>query len=478
MKVFILSISMLFFQTTFLTAADHVQAAVKFAPKAEDIQFLEQAIKELDEPNKALFRSAVYGDISQMNQALAKGASIDAKDENKSSALHWATSEGHEDAMRYLILRGAKKNAQNVWGRTPLHYAVECGHADIINFLIAIDADVHAKTTAGETPLHYAACKGHVYAINALVARGADVHAKTNSDWTPLYCAAWHGQVGAIDALVACGADVHAKTKNGNMPLHCAAEKGQVGAINALVAHKADVNAEAGEFSYTPLHCAAEKGQVGAIKALVAHGADVHAGDKHGITAFERAILHEHITAAYLLLALDSNQTDVIRIAMERWLGFKHFSVVLNCMLTQFLFLQSTYKYNVQPLTQCVIDAQGQYSNDTTEFKELEEMKQYVQRWPIIFGRFQAQSSLKYHAAMCFKQTVPYISEDLRKFLTNEMPNDVMDYLNGLPSDDVFKQLIEIDKQLLSEKEQQRKQQQEAEAEEAQSFSKRLKLSE
>ena len=67
-----------------------------------------------------------------------------------------ATSWCHNEVAELLIAKGADVNAKNDNGVTPSHLAAQKGHNEVVELLIVKGADVNAKTESGGTPLDYA----------------------------------------------------------------------------------------------------------------------------------------------------------------------------------------------------------------------------------------------------------------------------------------------------------------------------------
>ncbi|KAI9339812.1 ankyrin repeat-containing domain protein [Zopfochytrium polystomum] len=67
-------------------------------------------------------------------------------------ALHWAADRGHAAVVRWLVERGATVDARDADEATPLHYAAIAESREAIDALLACGADRTAKNADGETP--------------------------------------------------------------------------------------------------------------------------------------------------------------------------------------------------------------------------------------------------------------------------------------------------------------------------------------
>ncbi|KAK8946188.1 Acyl-CoA-binding domain-containing protein 2 [Platanthera guangdongensis] len=89
-------------------------------------------------------------------------------------AIHIWAREGEVDGLLKSIETGVSVNLRDSEGRTPLHWAVDRGHLKVTEILLSRNADVNAKDNEGQTSLHYAAvCERHDFA-ELLVRHGAD----------------------------------------------------------------------------------------------------------------------------------------------------------------------------------------------------------------------------------------------------------------------------------------------------------------
>ncbi|MFB2768336.1 ankyrin repeat domain-containing protein [Pelatocladus sp. BLCC-F211] len=164
-----------------------------------------------------LLKAAVTGDKEVIKQQLAKGADVNAKDENGNTPLHKAAEHGNEEVVELLIANGANVNAKAEFGGyTPLHEAARYKNKEVVELLITKGADVNAKDEfGGYTPLHKAAEYNNKEVVELLIAKGADVNAKGKDGYTPLHFA---NNQNIVEMLIAKGADVNAKNDFGRTP--------------------------------------------------------------------------------------------------------------------------------------------------------------------------------------------------------------------------------------------------------------------
>jgi len=104
--------------------------------------------------------AARAGDAAKVIKLLAKGADVNAKNNDGATSLHYASWNGHTELAEALIAKGANINAKDSGGDTPLHWASANGHADVTKALIAKGADINAKNNHGRTPLDVARSEG------------------------------------------------------------------------------------------------------------------------------------------------------------------------------------------------------------------------------------------------------------------------------------------------------------------------------
>ena len=136
-------------------------------------------------------------------------------------ALFTAVKAESIQAIEQAIAAGADVNAkeQRDPGWTPLHIATQLDHKEIAKLLIINDAYVNAKDNYGLTSLHWAARVGSKETAELLIEKGSDLNAKDDADWTPLNTAAYEGHKEIVELLIAKGAVVNAKDGDGETAL-------------------------------------------------------------------------------------------------------------------------------------------------------------------------------------------------------------------------------------------------------------------
>ena len=126
------------------------------------------------------------GTEQEILDAINKGANVNAKNNNGTTALILAVINGHVATVSALLKAGADVNAKAKYGITALMFAARyCGSPEVINMLIDAGAD-DAVTDYGETALMLAAEKNTPEVVEALINAGAYVKARDNEGKTVL----------------------------------------------------------------------------------------------------------------------------------------------------------------------------------------------------------------------------------------------------------------------------------------------------
>ncbi|MEB3223365.1 MAG: ankyrin repeat domain-containing protein [Candidatus Sericytochromatia bacterium] len=105
---------------------------------------------------------AVYsGNLRAMQEALRRGASFNARDENGYTPLHWAAFRGYVVLAGYMLDRGATVDVGDGNGYTPLMLAAWNGQDTVVRLLLSRGASRERLSHDGFTAYDYSVTQGH-----------------------------------------------------------------------------------------------------------------------------------------------------------------------------------------------------------------------------------------------------------------------------------------------------------------------------
>ena len=154
-----------------------------------------------------MHRAAGQDDMQAIEMLVARGADLDAEDEDGDTPLHWASKRDGDFASAVvgkLLEAGADPNARGSLGATPLHRAAKQGYMQAIEMLIARGADLGAEDQDGDTPLYWAAWGKQVLAARTLASAESAASATT---LTAMDFVVRHGDLRLLDVLLDVGLD-------------------------------------------------------------------------------------------------------------------------------------------------------------------------------------------------------------------------------------------------------------------------------
>ena len=239
----------------------------------------------------ALHKYTVYdwGSLEDVKTLVARGANLNAPDNDGYTPLHLAAMSGFTDKALFLIEQGADRHAltkggslplhlaadrrrtdpalldllsgprqeglvnrRDGEGRTPLFRAVDMDNTEAVKKLLELGGDPNLPTTRGEPPIARALLLGYRSVAQALAAGGARADAPAEDGMTVLMRAMWRDKPDDVAFLLTLPFDAKARSQGNRTALHMAALKALQPAATTLLGAGADINAAADD-GRTPL---------------------------------------------------------------------------------------------------------------------------------------------------------------------------------------------------------------------------------
>jgi len=237
------------------------------------------------EPRLDIWQASEAGDIKVLEQLLADGAEVNARDSNGRAPLHHAVQSQKRETVEFLIAHGADVNLQDMGSyrgdyQRPLHIAVRprgpgsVGTTSIIELLINAGADVNAMTTSGflhgDTPMD----RNHDETVRKLLRK--------------------HGGLGGYEAHQALGEKID--------EFFGAIDRRDYRAIQNQLDAGVSVNLGSRVIKNTALHTAAKEGDKKLAEFLIKNGASINAGNFAGETPLSFAVRNGKTEIAELLI--------------------------------------------------------------------------------------------------------------------------------------------------------------------------------
>jgi ankyrin repeat protein/tRNA A-37 threonylcarbamoyl transferase component Bud32 len=240
-----------------------------------------------------LHQAVTRGRIDVAKSLLAKGASINEKDQDGSTALMIAAGgttylTNNRPMVQMLIDERASLEARDPQGRTALHRAATYGMTDAVELLLESGALTSPRAKDGATPLYNAVQFGKMAALEKLIAHHAQVDLADAVGNTPLMIASEGtptigNNLPIVEALLAAGAKVDIGDARGRTALHRASAEAKPDIVRVLLDNKAKPNLKAKDGS-TPLIQAVTYARPAVAQLLITRGADVNMADLNGST--------------------------------------------------------------------------------------------------------------------------------------------------------------------------------------------------
>ncbi|XP_076300828.1 uncharacterized protein LOC143219007 isoform X2 [Lasioglossum baleicum] len=256
-----------------------------------------------------LFEAIERNNIGDVKELINHGVSIDAKNNDGQTPLHYAAKSDKLEVVKYLIEeKGANVNVKDNDGQTPLHSAAKSDKLEVVKYLIEEKgANVNAKDNHGQTPLHSAAKSDKLEVIKYLIEeKGANVNVKDDDGRTLLHSAAKTCRLEIVKYLIEeKRVDFNVKDNYGITPLHYAAMNDGLEVVKYFI-DKKQVDFNVGDmYKITPLHYAAMYNGLEVVKYLIEEKtADINVKDDSGMVV--------------LYYAAAGNNIEVVRYLTEK----------------------------------------------------------------------------------------------------------------------------------------------------------------
>lgn len=265
--------------------------------------------------NRYLIKAAQEGDKATFDKFLDQNVDLNARDRTGHTALQWALEKdyreiaqelrgrgakvglpeavalGEMDTVRALLERGANVDARNPERSTALHIAARAGSIEFVRLLLNHGAEVELQDANRFTPLMLAACEVRTNddawsdIVRLLRSHGANPDATDEYGRTALMIDAYDFNTPGAELLLDLGADPNATDIHGWTPLMW----------------------DVGWQQHDVIFWGRDDNHLEIARMLVRRGAELNHLDSQGMTALMDALLFDHPIIARGLLDLGAD---------------------------------------------------------------------------------------------------------------------------------------------------------------------------
>uniref|UniRef100_A0A8C7PSV0 Transient receptor potential cation channel, subfamily A, member 1a n=1 Tax=Oncorhynchus mykiss TaxID=8022 RepID=A0A8C7PSV0_ONCMY len=315
--------------------------------KGEEMGFsTEMHINYVDKSFSTPLHLAIHGgNLEAIKLCIEQGAKIDQKQCDKSTALHFACTQGASEAVKLMLSAYDRVcdviNIPDGASQTPLHKATIFDHVGLAEYLISKGADINSIDCKGHTPLLLATSCSAWKTVGLLLTHGANLKIKDKYDCnflhltilqpkglknlppevlqcsnvrellgaedkegcTPLHYACRLGIPESVTDMLGLNVSLDQKSKQKKSALHFAAEYGRINTCHRLLEWMTCTRLlnEGDERGMTPLHLASRGGHIKVLELLLRKGALFHS-DSKGWTCLHHAAAEGYTQTMIILL--------------------------------------------------------------------------------------------------------------------------------------------------------------------------------
>ncbi|XP_066577107.1 transient receptor potential cation channel subfamily A member 1b [Amia ocellicauda] len=311
-------------------------------------------INYLDKSSSSPLHLAVHGgNIEVIKLCIANGAKIDLQQCDKSTALHFACTQGATEAVKLML--SSHHHVEDVVNiidgarQTPLHKATIFDHVELAEYLILKGANIDSIDCKGLSPLLLATSCGAWRTVELLLQKGANMKIKDkmgcnflhlavlqpkglknlreeifkrpdvkkllddedNEGCTPLHYACRLGISDSVNNMLGLKVSLNLKSKDKKSVLHFAAQYGRINTCRRLLETTVDTRLlnEGDDKGLTPLHLTSQGGHIKVVDLLLRKGA-LFLSDHKGWTCLHYAAAEGYTQTMKILLATNINLMD------------------------------------------------------------------------------------------------------------------------------------------------------------------------
>lgn len=315
-------------------AVAHYAAAGGSVQVLQRLADLGETFEQFTDNNSSVFDLAVFAGRAEAarwlhNKINDQAKTVEHRDHDGWTPLHWAIVEGHYGLTKWLLGLGANPAAANTEGDTAVHWAARLGQVEILDLFAGSPPElINGVNGEGHTPLHAALSewdesiepKSRLATIRWLLEHGAKADEIVESSNTGcLLMAIENDELDPVltdvaELLVKHGAEIEIENDDGEDAITQSVRAKRIGALETLLdlfdRHRRTAS-DALRLRW--LRSAVQSGSVEAVHALASRGLDASVTDSEGRSALHWAAIgarHPQLLNRLVDFGLDLNQRD------------------------------------------------------------------------------------------------------------------------------------------------------------------------
>lgn len=185
-----------------------------------------------------IVKATQFGAIGRVKELIEAGWDVNQPDSETVTLLHWAAINNRKDIIKYFLEKGAAVDAiGGELNATPLHWATRQGHLNAVVLLMGAGADANIRDAEGCSCIHLAAQFGHTALVAYFIAKGVNPDSQDRGGMTALMWSAWKIiELDPVRLLLTLGASPNVVDHtHGNTALHWAILARNATAITTLI---------------------------------------------------------------------------------------------------------------------------------------------------------------------------------------------------------------------------------------------------